>query len=324
MLERLAAGPWAVDVQSSVEFASMLDAATLRSIRAVGVTGAGLVALHWSDRLVGVLAVFTSSVAGAGFFADREGLLAELGSFTASMLGSQMDSQTALESARGEVRDLIGTGGFTSVFQPIVELPSGRTRGFEALTRFADGIRPDVRFLAAAAVGMGLELERACLSASLAAAASLPGGTYVTLNVSPEAAVDPEVLALLATAERPVVVEITEHAEISDYPALRAALAETGCAISVDDAGAGYASLAHILELLPAYVKLDISLVRNIHADPARQALVAGLVHFAAQTGITLVAEGVEVDAEAAVLEGLGVACAQGFLFGRPGEATDW
>jgi EAL domain-containing protein (putative c-di-GMP-specific phosphodiesterase class I) len=89
----------------------------------------------------------------------------------------------------------------------------------------------------------------------------------------------------------------------------------------VDDAGAGYASLRHILELQPEFVKLDIGLVRGIDADPARQALAAGLRHYADETGNTLIAEGVENADEARTLQRLGIPLAQGFLFGRPAPA---
>ena len=112
---------------------------------------------------------------------------------------------------------------------------------------------------------------------------------------------------------------MTEHAQISDYDAFRRAVRRLGDVhLAVDDAGAGYASLRHILELGPRYAKLDISLVRGIDGDPQRQALAAGLAHFAARGGCQLIAEGVERQAEARALEDLGVEFGQGFLFGRP------
>jgi EAL domain-containing protein (putative c-di-GMP-specific phosphodiesterase class I) len=103
------------------------------------------------------------------------------------------------------------------------------------------------------------------------------------------------------------------------------ALAEIGnCRLAVDDAGAGYTSLSHILELHPDFVKLDISLVRDIDTNPARQAMIAGMCHFAAQSGTTLIAEGIETESEAQMLRELGVPLGesgmlgQGYLFGRP------
>jgi EAL domain-containing protein (putative c-di-GMP-specific phosphodiesterase class I) len=91
----------------------------------------------------------------------------------------------------------------------------------------------------------------------------------------------------------------------------------------VDDAGAGYAGLRHILELQPAFAKLDISLVRGIDTDEVRQAMAAGLQYFGLRTGCQLIAEGVEREAEVETLRNLGVELAQGFLFGEPAAAED-
>jgi EAL domain-containing protein (putative c-di-GMP-specific phosphodiesterase class I) len=112
------------------------------------------------------------------------------------------------------------------------------------------------------------------------------------------------------------------------YAALRGVLAEFGdhVRIAVDDAGAGFAGLQHILEIGPDLVKLDLALVRGVDADPARRALIGGMVAFARDTGATLLAEGVETPAEAATLRELGVSLGQGYLYGRPtrvaGQAT--
>ena len=124
---------------------------------------------------------------------------------------------------------------------------------------------------------------------------------------------------VVAGAHRAVVIEITEHARIESYPALREAFRSTDARVAVDDAGAGFASLRHILELRPDIVKLDIGLVRGIDGDPARQAMAAGLCEFAEQTGTTLIAEGIETEAEAEAVRCLGVRYLQGYLLGRPG-----
>jgi EAL domain-containing protein (putative c-di-GMP-specific phosphodiesterase class I) len=118
---------------------------------------------------------------------------------------------------------------------------------------------------------------------------------------------------------RRIVLELTEHVPIGDYAQLRTAIDRLGdVQIAVDDAGAGYASLRHILELRPAYAKLDISLVRGIDGDDLRQAMAAGIQYYALRTGCRLVAEGVETEAEADTLRDLGVDLGQGYLFGRP------
>lgn len=91
----------------------------------------------------------------------------------------------------------------------------------------------------------------------------------------------------------------------------------------MDDAGAGFASFRHILELGPAFVKLDRSLIAGIDGDPAKQALVAGMLQFARSTGCRLIAEGVETEPERAALVGLGLRLAQGHLLGRPVPLPD-
>nr|WP_243737746.1 EAL domain-containing protein [Blastococcus xanthinilyticus] len=111
---------------------------------------------------------------------------------------------------------------------------------------------------------------------------------------------------------------------MDDYPAVLAVtsrLRASGITVSVDDAGAGYASLRHILRLSPDVIKLDIGLVMGLHTDPARQALTSAMVAFAAETGARLVAEGVEDAAERDALLARGVRYGQGYLFGRPRPA---
>jgi EAL domain-containing protein (putative c-di-GMP-specific phosphodiesterase class I) len=93
------------------------------------------------------------------------------------------------------------------------------------------------------------------------------------------------------------------------------------CQLAVDDAGAGYAGLRHILELRPKYVKLDISLIRHLDSDPARQAMVAGMAHFAEGVGCDLIAEGIETANEMSVARLLGVKYGQGYFLGKPGSA---
>jgi EAL domain-containing protein (putative c-di-GMP-specific phosphodiesterase class I) len=155
----------------------------------------------------------------------------------------------------------------------------------------------------------------------MAAATSLPMGPWMSINISPAVLPELQQLAALAGhADRPLVVEITERMAIDDYSAARRLLRRhlPDARIAVDDAGAGFASLRHIAELRPAIVKLDMQLVRNVHRDPAREALVAGMVHFAAASGCELIAEGIETEQERRALLRLGVTLGQGFLLGRP------
>jgi EAL domain-containing protein (putative c-di-GMP-specific phosphodiesterase class I) len=192
--------------------------------------------------------------------------------------------------------------------------------GFEALTRFGSGTPPDIVFRTAVRAGLGIELETATIVAAFDAAAVLPPGAYLSLNASPELVRSGVLRGLMAARDRRIVLEITEHVVIDDYAALRAELARLGpdVHLAVDDAGAGYASLRHILELAPSFVKLDLGLIRGIDADPARQALIAGMTYFAVKRRLRLVAEGIETAHELKALRGLAVGFGQGYLLGRP------
>jgi EAL domain-containing protein (putative c-di-GMP-specific phosphodiesterase class I) len=144
------------------------------------------------------------------------------------------------------------------------------------------------------------------------------------VNVSPNALVCPTLLGRLRRspiALNRVVLELTEHASVSDYAALtraHTALSELGVRLAVDDAGAGYASLRHVIDLAPDIIKIDRSIVRGVESDVARRAVIAAIVTFAAESCSLVVGEGVESAAELAVLEELGVGRAQGFFLGMP------
>ena len=221
---------------------------------------------------------------------------------------------------RTALLDVIEGSAFTPFFQAIVDLRDGMVVGHEALTRFADGRRPDLVFAGAARAGYGIELETACLRAAIDASRNLPDETYLSLNVSPEIILSGSLAPLLAGLPRQIVLEITEHVAIDHYDGLRRELTALGpmVLLAVDDAGAGYASFRHILELAPYFVKIDIDLVRSLDAEPARQALIAGMGYFAVKRKLHLIAEGVETKKELAALQALAVPFGQGYLLGRP------
>ncbi len=222
---------------------------------------------------------------------------------------------------RDEIRSIIASGAFMTVFQPIVELEGRTTIGFEALTRFDDGTPPDVRFAQASGAGVGLELEAATLEAAFRASEALPANALLNLNVSPELVLAGEPLgSMLRRWGWQTILELTEHDAIDDYEALRAAIRplRPNVRLAIDDAGAGFASFRHILELAPDFVKLDRAIIAGLDTDPARQALVAGMRHFAVTTGCQLIAEGIETEAELAALRSLGVSLGQGYYLGRP------
>lgn len=292
--------------------------------RDLGIHVVAYVPIRSGDDTVGLLVVGAANGDTLGL-AERLPVLVECAAFAGALLGPPLRARSASALSGIRIRAIIAERSFLPVFQPIVELASREVVGYEGLTRFADGTRPDEIFTEAARCGLAIELEAATLEATLDASAALPSSAWLNLNVSPELVLVGQPLAsILRRWGGQIVLELTEHTEVTDYPALRASLDRLGpdVRLAVDDAGAGFASLRHILELQPDYVKLDRAIVRQIHRDPARQALVAGMVHFAAQTGAILVAEGVETDPEAYEVQRLGVALAQGYRLGRPAPAS--
>jgi EAL domain-containing protein (putative c-di-GMP-specific phosphodiesterase class I) len=282
------------------------------------------VPLYAGEDLVGLLSIGIVVDSGAAQVPLIEAKLLASAIDYASVLGAVAGPAIAdrrrSATEKAGLRRVLADREFFAVYQPIVSLRTGHVAGYEALTRFTDGTAPDVRFAQAAAVGIGFEFELAAIDAAISAAPPMEAGVFLSVNVSP---------GLVLTARRlrrvlgqwpgRMVLEVTEHSPIADYEAFRRAIRRLGnVTLSIDDAGAGYASLRHILELEPAWVKLDIGVVRGIDADPLRQSLVAGLAHFAGRSGEQLIAEGVERKDEADVLLELGVEFAQGYLFGRP------
>lgn len=214
------------------------------------------------------------------------------------------------------------------VFQPIVDLGSGRLVGVEALARFdCEPQRPPNEwFDEAAAVGRGAELELAAAAAALAHFDQLPSEAFLAINISPATALHPDLERLLEDVDTErVVLELTEHARVDDYPPLLAALdqlREQGIRIAVDDTGSGYAGLNHILQLRPQILKLDTTLTRDIDHDPTRRALAAALTTFAAELGSRIIAEGIETADELDTLRELHIAWGQGYHLARPGPTS--
>lgn len=211
------------------------------------------------------------------------------------------------------------------VFQPIADLADGSVTGVEALARFAvePSRTPDVWFEEAGAVNLREELELAAVRLALAHPELLPEGTYLSINLSPETVTSTRFAELLPDVPaKSVVLEVTEHARVDDYGALGDALQDfraRGGRLAVDDAGAGFASLKHILRLAPEVVKLDREVTQGIDADRPRRALAAALISFAFDIGAEVVAEGIETQAEVDALRDLGVSYGQGYFLARPG-----
>jgi EAL domain-containing protein (putative c-di-GMP-specific phosphodiesterase class I) len=246
---------------------------------------------------------------------------------SSALLAERLHEMRRVVDLRRALASLLAARAFRPVFQPIVDLESGQVVGYEALTRFDSGRRPDLCFADAWSVGLGPDLEIAALDAAISVARRLPTGPWLNLNVSPRLFADPERLrAVFGSADRPLVLEVTEHEVIENYEAVRDAIRalDLDIRLAVDDAGAGVANFGHIVDLRPDFVKLDIGLVRSVNADLGRQALVVGMVHFSRHAGCRLVGEGIETEEELRTLAGLGVQFGQGYLFGRPEPIEAW
>ncbi len=228
------------------------------------------------------------------------------------------------EGRRSRIKSVIDEDQLSIVYQPIWRVETQRPIGVECLARFlaVPSRSPDKWFAEAAQAGLGTDLELAAIRMALAALPSFPADAYLAVNASPETILSGELTEVLAgmPSER-IVLEVTEHAHVSDYARLLAALAplrDKGIRLAVDDAGAGYSSLQHILHLRPDIIKLDMGLTRSIDLDPARRALASALISFARDTGSRIIAEGVETASELKTLRSLGVEKAQGYFLGRP------
>ncbi len=248
---------------------------------------------------------------------------------TALEIGRDLAAQKRAAEKEARIRTAIEEDRMSMVYQPIWRLKDRRPVGFECLARFAGTPprSPDAWFAEAAEAGLGASLEITAIRQGLEALAAFPAEIYLAVNVSPSTILTPAFAEAMAAlpAER-IVLEVTEHARVADYDALRAALAPhlgRGARLAVDDTGAGYASLQHIVRLEPHLIKLDMNLTRNIDDDPARQALTAALTMFARETGSGVIAECVETAAQLEMLRSIGVDLAQGYFLGRPMPLED-
>jgi EAL domain-containing protein (putative c-di-GMP-specific phosphodiesterase class I) len=227
------------------------------------------------------------------------------------------------DAIEGRLARLLRDGGPHVILQPIVDLASGQRVGAEALSRFPAewGKAPDLCFADAHSVGQGDDLEVIALRGAADHLPHVDG--YVAMNVSPSTLLTPQCRDLLAGLPLGrVVLELSEHSQVEDYPALLATLdplRAAGMRLAIDDVGAGFSSLRHIVLTAPDVLKLDRSIVDGVAADPVLRTLVKSMVDFGHGCDARIVAEGVETETDAAALLDLGVDCGQGWHFGRPG-----
>lgn len=257
---------------------------------------------------------------------DRRDL--ELMRTFARLVAAQIEGELSSDRERAHktelVRGAVGRGDPQVALQPIYRLDDMTLVGCEALSRFATEPRrtPDLWFADAQAVGLGPALELLAVRRAIAAFVELPGELTLSVNISPSTLMGTKVIDALAGIDpKRLVIEVTEHTPIGDYEALLNViqpLRNTGMRVAIDDAGAGYSSLRHVLMLRPDIIKLDVSLTRGVDSDPARRAMAAALSEFARRTGARAVAEGIETESELRTLRELGIDRGQGYFLGKP------
>lgn len=233
-----------------------------------------------------------------------------------------------------ELKKIIEEEEVYTLFHPIVKLPEYKIIGYEALSRGpgrGEFERPDKLFKIAYQSNLLVELERLCRKKALAAASSMKPEHMLFLNVEPDSVNDPELRQIAASTLMldssltldHIVLEITERSAIMAFSAFRSALEyfrALGFKIAIDDAGAGYATLQSIIELKPDFIKLDMSLIRGIESDNIKQELVRALKRFGQETGVSMIAEGIETKAELKALLEMDINLGQGFVFAYPSE----
>jgi diguanylate cyclase (GGDEF)-like protein len=229
---------------------------------------------------------------------------------------------------------ILTQSGLHSLFQPIICLSERRILGYEALTRGPSNSplhSPIALFAVARQAGRLSELEIACRQSACRRfnEQQLPGKLF--LNVSPESLLEAahqpgRTLQLLQDFGIPpsqVVIELTEQTPIDDFQLLQTALHHyraMGFSIALDDLGAGYSSLRLWSELRPDYVKIDRHFIDGIHQDALKREFVGSILQIAKASRAQVIAEGIELPEELAVLTEMGVDLVQGYLLGRPQE----
>ena len=266
----------------------------------------------------------TASLRRSASARDRDAdLLAVLAQTAAVLLEPHVSGRTRRSALRARYAQLIAAGGPHVVAQPIVDVATGERVGAETLSRFPEdwGLPPDVCFREAFEVGLGEDLEFVTLARCGGIAEHAVG--YVAMNVCPATVLDPRFPAFMSGLPlEKVLIELSEGYPVDDYDALLAVLRplrERGLRLAIDDVGAGFSSLRHVIRMSPDVIKLDREVITGLDADPVARSLVRSLCAFARTAGALVVAEGVETPGEAEVLPAVGAHLAQGWFYGRPG-----
>lgn len=227
---------------------------------------------------------------------------------------------------------ILNGGHIKTVYQPILSLQNGSVLGYEALSRIClpeCELNIEQLFSIARRVRKLWELEKLCRTTALETAAKKVRCSKLFLNVDPNLIYDPDLregfthekLEEYGLNPDDVVFEITERSAIGEMRIFTESIAhyqKQDFKIAIDDFGAGYSGLSRVCALHPNYIKIDMELVRNIQAVASKSSLVGSIVKFCRETGVSLIAEGIETEEELDTLIRLGVDYGQGYFLGRP------
>ncbi|AMK11700.1 diguanylate cyclase/phosphodiesterase [Pseudodesulfovibrio indicus] len=235
-------------------------------------------------------------------------------------------------SIAGRFNTILVQGWVSAHYQPILDFRTDTILGWEALARGPEGSTfrsPVMLFQTAEELGRLFALEKLCREAAISNVGELKDGQKLFLNIHPKTMADPdfspgqtlELMEKYNLTPDNIVFEITEQHSVQDFDLFYRTLAHyrsQGFQIAVDDAGAGYAGLTLIAELQPDYIKLDKSLIDDIHKDPVKRALVETTATFADKIGSRIIGEGIESRDQAVCLKDIGVHCGQGYFLAHP------
>lgn len=240
--------------------------------------------------------------------------------------------QTESLASRERLQDVIIRDRIITAFQPILKLPERTVLGFEALTRGARGTgleTADALFGTAARHGLMLELDRLCRSRALRSSGRIPSNAKIFINTLPATIRDPQfrgrpLITFLDNAQVSpdrIVIEITEKLVIENYALFRETMAyftDLGMKFAVDDVGAGYSGLESIARLKPSFLKIDMTLVRDVNISLVNREMVKAIVSMGHGIGALVIAEGIHTEEETNALEAMGVDYGQGYYLARP------
>ena len=256
-------------------------------------------------------------------------LSAEVAGGVIDRVRAQLDAENQEHQRQQELLEqltlALDSDGLDMVYQPIFDLETRQVVGVESLARFSLEPKrpPNEWFETAADLGLATRLELTAVSRAIARRSQLPPGVFMAVNLSPEALMSPELVGVIPQGfADQLVIELTEHTPVLDYQALGLAFAPlraSGAALAIDDAGAGFASLRHILELAPQFIKLDISITQKIEHERVALALAVALTSFAGAIEAKIIAEGIETASQLEALRSLGIRLGQGYHLAMPG-----